>query len=160
VSPGALLVHAGAGVWPERLEAAAEACRGAVAAGVALLKRNGRAVDAAIAAVVVLEDDPNCDAGTGAVPTSAGTVDLDAAVIDGHSVTSGAVTCLQGYRHPILVAEEIRGEGRWYRRPWLGPSSGSWCSPTPRTGMETVSNPRSFGDLPAYRGGSPGDKLR
>ena len=107
-------MHAGAGVWPERGEAAAEACRRAATAGTEVLARGGSAVEAAVTAVVVLEDDPNCNAGTGAVPTSAGTVELDAAVMDGYTASSGAVACLQGYRNPILVAEEMRREGRWY----------------------------------------------
>ena len=153
MSTGAVVVHAGAGVWPERSEAAAEACGRAAAAGVEVLRDGGTAVEAAIAAVVVLEDDPNCNAGTGTVPTSAGTVELDAAVMDGDSATSGAVACLQGYANPILVAEEMRREGRWYL--FVGDGAARFAEDH-RLGPPGPVLPRGAADLPTA--GDPDDR--
>jgi beta-aspartyl-peptidase (threonine type) len=64
--------------------------------------------------VVVLEDDPACNAGTGAVLRSDGTVEHDASVMDGLTRTSGALGSLRGYKNPILIAEQVRVDGRYH----------------------------------------------
>ncbi|HEY8081853.1 MAG TPA: isoaspartyl peptidase/L-asparaginase, partial [Acidimicrobiales bacterium] len=113
-SPATIVVHGGAGRWTEHRERGRDACLRAARAGQSVLRDGGTAVDAAIAAVVVLEDDPACNAGTGAVLRSDGSVEHDASVMDGLTRTSGALGSLRGYKNPILIAEQVRSDGRFH----------------------------------------------
>ena len=79
-----------------------------------VLAAGGTALDAVIAAVRVVEDDPACNAGTGAVLTSRGTLELDACVMDGASLASGAVAVLPPFRHPIDIARAVLEDGRYH----------------------------------------------
>lgn len=89
------------------------ACAEAAEAGLRALSR-GTAVDAVVEAVRVLEDAPSCNAGTGAALTRDGTVELDACVMDGSTLRSGAVACLPPFRHPIDVARSIMDDGSYH----------------------------------------------
>lgn len=108
------MVHGGAGAWSRSQAGATAACVRAARRGLHVLDAGGSAVDAVVAAVVVLEDDPACNAGTGAVLTSGGWHELDACVMEGRSRTSGAVGALRGFKNPIHVAEDVRRHGRWH----------------------------------------------
>ncbi len=105
-----LVIHGGAGqLTRDRLGAAQErAARDglerALGEGATLLANGGGALDAVEAAVRVLEDDPAFNAGRGAVLTHDGTVELDAAIMDGSDRAAGAVTGLATSRHPVNVA--------------------------------------------------------
>lgn len=109
----ALVVHGGAGVIerkdlnPEQEAAYREGLTAAADAGSAILKAGGSALDAAEAAVRVLEDDPLFNAGRGAVFTADGRNELDAAVMDGATLKAGAVARLTRTRHPISVARAV-----------------------------------------------------
>ena len=59
--------------------------------GQVVLERGGTAMDAVTAAIMVLEDDPNCNAGKGAVFTADGFNELDASIMDGSTKKAGAV---------------------------------------------------------------------
>jgi L-asparaginase / beta-aspartyl-peptidase len=108
-----LAVHGGAGrIVPEEFSAQRVAAvkRGlgqSLAAGMVVLRGGGSALDAVVAAVVVLEDDEQFNAGRGAVLTSAGGVEHDAAVADGATRRAGAVTCVCGIRNPVLAARAV-----------------------------------------------------
>ena len=113
----ALAVHGGAGdlgtddpassgeAGAPRLEGVRRAC----AAGWAVLAAGGSALDAVLASVVALEDDPTFNAGTGATLTSAGDVELDAAIMDGATLRCGAVAAVRDVRNPVVLAR--RGHG-------------------------------------------------
>lgn len=66
------------------------------------------AMRAAMAAVASLEDNPLFNAGRGAVLTSEGTHEMDACVMDGRDLSSGAVTNLKCIKNPIFAAEAVR----------------------------------------------------
>ncbi len=108
-----IALHGGAGspsdqlLLPERLARCEAGLSAALEAGASVLDADGSAVDAVTAAVVVLEDDEEFNAGRGAVLTSAGTVETDAAVMDGRARQVGAVGCLTGIRNPILAARAV-----------------------------------------------------
>ncbi|MBB3950591.1 isoaspartyl peptidase/L-asparaginase family protein [Aureimonas jatrophae] len=109
----ALAVHGGAGtirrsaLTPE-LEAATHAgLRRALDAGTAVLRDGGAALDAVTAAVCALEDEPLFNAGRGAVFTSAGRQEMDAAVMNGADRRAGAVAGLFGPRNPVLAARAV-----------------------------------------------------
>ncbi|MCS6888462.1 MAG: isoaspartyl peptidase/L-asparaginase [Chloroflexus sp.] len=104
----ALIVHGGAWAIPDDQVAAHIAgCEAARAAGWQRLQAGGSALDAVEAAVRVMEDDPIFDAGTGSVLTSAGTVELDAALMDGRTLRYGAVAGLRRIRNPITLARHV-----------------------------------------------------
>lgn len=109
----ALAIHGGAGtilrakMTPEKEAAYHAALRRVLEAGQAVLRDGGLAIDAVTAAVVVLEDEPLFNAGRGAVYTSAGEQEMDAAVMDGRDRQAGAVAGIFGPRNPIRVARLV-----------------------------------------------------
>ncbi len=103
-----LVVHGGAGSVPLASRAAhAAGCLRAARAGYAVLAAGGSALDAVCAAVVVLEDDPMFNAGTGACLDETGALALDAAVMEGEGLRAGAVTCLPAYANPVRIARRL-----------------------------------------------------
>jgi len=107
-----ILVHGGAGVIaPERHERLRAGCRAAAAAGKAVLDRGGTALDAVVAAVRVLEDDPEFDAGIGSALTRDGTVETCATVMDGKRRRAGAVAAVPDLGAPVIVARAMLETG-------------------------------------------------
>ncbi|BET67477.1 isoaspartyl peptidase/L-asparaginase [Opitutales bacterium ASA1] len=112
-APVAIAVHGGAGtlvreeMTQEReAEYRAELER-ALRAGHAVLVDGGSAVDAVVAAIVVLEDSPLFNAGRGAVFTHDGMVELDASLMDGYSNSAGAAAGVRTVRNPIRLARAV-----------------------------------------------------
>ena len=114
MSPQAsIAVHGGAGdeAPGERAPRRAGILR-AADAGWAVLARGGSALDAVVAAVVVLEDDPHFNAGVGSVLTDEGDVEMDASLMAGDTLAAGAVGAVRGVPNPILLARAVMAEGR------------------------------------------------
>jgi beta-aspartyl-peptidase (threonine type) len=104
----AILVHGGAGRWdPEDRVLAVAGVARAAGVGWRVLAEGGSALDAAVEAVVALEDDPLFNAGTGSVLNAAGEVEMDASVMAGDSLAAGGVACIQRVRNPVLVARRV-----------------------------------------------------
>lgn len=104
----AVAVHGGAGTPPDADPARYfDGTRRAAEAGLRVLLQGGSALDAAQAAAVVLEDDPNFNAGTGAALTSSGQVELDASCMNGTTLRAGAVACVKTVKNPILLARRV-----------------------------------------------------
>ena len=108
----ALVVHGGAGSAPAVPERSQRACARALDAGWNVLSAGGSALDAVVAAVASMEDDPTLNAGYGACLTEEGTVELDAAVMDGRQRRAGVVALVRRLRHPVRVARLLLEEGR------------------------------------------------
>lgn len=108
-----IAIHGGAGTMrpdalsPTMRDAFHAGLRAALLAGHHVLAKDGSALDAVTEAVMALEDDPLFNAGRGAVYTSAGRHELDAAVMDGAAREAGAVAGIAGPRHPILAARAV-----------------------------------------------------
>ncbi len=107
-----LVIHGGAGVIrrdmsAEREKAVRAALKLALQSGYAQLKAGKAAVEAVSAAIVVLEDDPNFNAGKGAVFTHEGKNELDAAIMDGYTLRAGSVAGVQRVKNPILLARAV-----------------------------------------------------
>ncbi len=108
-----LAIHGGAGtIASDAMDHDATAAhhaglRKALRAGFAVLSAGGAALDAVCAAVTALEDDPLFNAARGAVFTSAGRLEMDAAVMDGRDRTCGAVAGICGPQNPILAARAV-----------------------------------------------------
>ena len=106
-----LVIHGGAGKrlhpdTPEKQARADAAMRRALDAGMAKLQAGEPAIEAVIAALHVMEDAPEFNAGVGAALTSEGKAELDSCVMLGDGST-GAATGLTTARHPIDVARAI-----------------------------------------------------
>ena len=105
-----LVIHGGCGAMrPDKLPAEQEhraraGLEAALDAGEAILKDGGSALDAVETAARVLEEDPAFNAGRGSVLTTAGRVELDAAIMDGRDRRAGAVAGLTTTRAPISLA--------------------------------------------------------
>ena len=107
----ALIAHGGAGNWrPGSEEEAVDGMAAAVEAGRAILLQGGSAVDAVCATVVLLEDNPIFNAGTGAVLNFDGFCELDASVMESGQRRMGAVCALQRVKNPVLVARKVMEE--------------------------------------------------
>lgn len=107
-----LIVHGGAWDIPDEQAAACQAgCRRALEAGWTVLSRGGSALDAVEAAIVVLEDDPVFDAGTGSHLNLDGHVECDAIVMEGAALRAGAVAGLRRIRNPIGLARTLLENG-------------------------------------------------
>jgi beta-aspartyl-peptidase (threonine type) len=76
-------------------------------AGFAVLESGGSSLDAVVAAVLVLEDDPLFNAGRGSVLAANGEHELDASVMDGRDLRAGSVTGVRHVRNPVLLARLV-----------------------------------------------------
>jgi len=108
-----LVIHGGAGtiersnMTPEKEHEYRAGLERALTAGYDVLKNGGSSLDATEAAVRVLEDDPHFNAGRGSVFTSAGTNEMDAAIMDGKTLAAGAVAALKHVKNPISLARLV-----------------------------------------------------
>jgi len=107
--PGGFVgVHIGAGQHSEaRTGLYLEICAAACQAATDVLRSGGCAVEAAARATIVLEDAGETNAGYGSNLTEAGTVEMDAGLMDGSSLIFGAVGAISGVKNPILVARKL-----------------------------------------------------
>jgi L-asparaginase/beta-aspartyl-peptidase (threonine type) len=105
----AVVVHGGAGNPRDHVDGCVRAAHRAMQA----LRGGGDALTAAVEAVVLLEDDPRFNAGTGSILRADGrTIETDAAVMDSTG-RLGAVACLQRTRNPVLVARRVCDTRHW-----------------------------------------------
>lgn len=82
--------------------------RTAVQAAVPLLEAGQPALDAAIAGAQAVEDDPKVNSvGYGAIGNAVGTVQLDACVMDGRTLTCGAVAGVENIGNPAALARLV-----------------------------------------------------
>jgi L-asparaginase / beta-aspartyl-peptidase len=109
----AVVIHGGAGTMsrssmtPEAEAGYHAALEQALRAGHEILAAGGTSLDAVEAAVRMLEDSPLFNAGRGAVFTSEGRNELDAAVMDGRTLQAGAVAGVTRVRNPISLARLV-----------------------------------------------------
>jgi beta-aspartyl-peptidase (threonine type) len=77
-------------------------------AAVEVLRSGGSAIDAAIAAVRLVEDNlEDNGVGTGGIPNVLGQVELDASIMDGKTLAAGAVGAVRNYPNPIDNARKV-----------------------------------------------------
>ncbi|MEO0442054.1 MAG: isoaspartyl peptidase/L-asparaginase, partial [Pseudomonadota bacterium] len=111
-----LVIHGGAGVIKrERITAEKDsevraALNRALEAGSKILAEGGTSMDAVEAAVIVLEDDPNFNAGRGSVFTYKGRNEMDAAFMDGETREAGAVAGSTTTKNPIKLARAVKDQ--------------------------------------------------
>ena len=99
----AAIAHAGVGTPPSM----ADGCKAAVDAALRAIERGADPVDAAVEGVVVLEDDPRFNAGTGSrVRLDGETVQMDASVMSSEG-RFGAVAGVENVKNPVKVAKAV-----------------------------------------------------
>lgn len=165
----AIVVHGGAGdLDPAASGEARAGCERAARAGLEAMARGGSAVDAVWAAVRVLEDDPLFNAGTGSALTRDGTVECDAAVMDGRSVRIGAVASMRDAPEAISVARAVLedgehallcGDGAWAfarERGFAPAAPGAMVTERSRRRLEAERAKRAAGGGRAQGGGTVG----
>ncbi len=80
----------------------------ATAKAMEILRAGGKPLDAVIAGVNIVEDDPNDHSvGYGGLPNEDGEVELDASVMDGLTCRCGAVGALKNIKNPSKVARMV-----------------------------------------------------
>ena len=109
----AIAIHGGAGLscpedlGAEREKSARKALSEALRKGSDILAKGGSATEACIAAVCIMEDDPNFNAGKGSVLASDGIQRMDASIMDGNTGLAGSVCGVSSVRNPIVLAQKV-----------------------------------------------------
>ncbi len=76
--------------------------------GVEILKAGGSAIEAVEAATNAVEENPeDTSVGLGGLPNIMGVVQLDASIMDGKTMRTGAVAAVEGYVHAISIARKV-----------------------------------------------------
>ncbi|MGQ9680841.1 MAG: N(4)-(beta-N-acetylglucosaminyl)-L-asparaginase [Candidatus Bathyarchaeia archaeon] len=76
--------------------------------GIGILKKGGSAIDAVEATVNAVENNPmDSSVGLGGVPNMLGVVQLDASIMDGRTLKTGAVAAVQDYVNVISIARKV-----------------------------------------------------
>ena len=108
-----LVIHGGAGnITPAIMNKEQEAqyhegLKEALDKGYDVLRHGGAAMDAIVMAISTLEDNPLFNAGRGAVFTKKGINEMDAAVMDGSNLATGAIAGVRNIKNPIKLAREV-----------------------------------------------------
>ncbi|MDI6917156.1 MAG: isoaspartyl peptidase/L-asparaginase [Thermoplasmatales archaeon] len=97
-----IITHGGAGSPIKYRDSTEKAAK----KGYSVLRKKGNAVDAVIEAVVVLENDPRFNAGTGSRMRLNGSIEMDASVM-GSNLKCGAVAGIKNVKNPVKVARKI-----------------------------------------------------
>ncbi len=108
-----LVIHGGAGnITPaimnkEQEIEYTEGLKASLDAGYTVLKNGGTSVDAVVAAIAVMEDNPIFNAGRGSVFTKKGLNEMDAALMDGSNLNAGCIAGVRNVKNPIKLAKEV-----------------------------------------------------
>ena len=111
--PFTLVIHGGAGkITPAIMNSGqeqqySEGLKEALDKGYDILSNGGSALDAVIAAISTMEDNPLLNAGRGSVFTKKGLNEMDAAIMDGSNLDAGAIAGVRNIKNPIKLAREV-----------------------------------------------------
>lgn len=109
----AIAIHGGAGtilkesMTPERESLYKQALQEALTAGCSVLKSGGSSLDAVEEAVKTLEDNILFNAGKGSVFTNTGKHEMDACIMNGVDLKSGAVAGVNRIKNPVALARLV-----------------------------------------------------
>ncbi len=106
-----LVAHGGAGDYSrmtrEQIDARRAVMVKAIQAGYAILAQGGSGLDAVEATIRMMEDSGLFDAGRGAYYTREGVPELDAAIMDGRTLSAGSVASVKRVANPIHLARLV-----------------------------------------------------
>ncbi|MBL7112957.1 MAG: isoaspartyl peptidase/L-asparaginase [Bacteroidales bacterium] len=112
----AIVIHGGAGnVIPEnypeeRQKKYTDVLEHALDTGILILEQGGTSIDAVEQVIIILENSPLFNAGKGAVFTNEGRNELDASIMEGKTLNSGAVAAVGDIKNPIRAARKVMEE--------------------------------------------------
>ena len=96
---------------PKNIVIASDNGLAACAKAMEILKSGGDTLDAVVAGVTIVEEDPNdTSVGYGGLPNEDGVVELDASVMHGPTRRAGSVAALRGVKTPSRVAKLVMEE--------------------------------------------------
>src|SRR3984957_19189416 len=157
-----LAIHGGAGTLP-RAEMRGEqelnyraGLAAALAAGSAVLQARGSSLDAVTRAVMVLEDNPLFNAGRGSVFTHDGRNELDAAIMDGHTLRAGAVSGLTHIKNPIDLARAVMEHSEYVMLSGAGAEEFALSRGVALVPQSYFHTPERWRQLERVRGGDAG----
>ncbi len=116
--PFAIVIHGGAGtikkeyMTPEREAAYQQKLQEALDTGYQVLENGGTAILAVQKTINIMEDSPLFNAGKGAVFNSLGKQEMDASIMDGKTLNSGAVAGVSRIKNPINAAILVKDSTR------------------------------------------------
>ena len=108
-----IVIHGGAGTMEkdgyssEQIDAYKKKLAEALNKGYSVLENGGTALDAVEQTIIILENSPLFNAGKGAVFTSNGLNELDAAIMDGSNLNAGTVAGIATIKNPIKLARAV-----------------------------------------------------
>ncbi|XP_056904351.1 LOW QUALITY PROTEIN: isoaspartyl peptidase/L-asparaginase [Takifugu flavidus] len=103
-----VVVHGGAGHCPKEMsESAKKGVCAAARAGYEVLRGGGSSMDAVVEAVTQLENNSLFNAGCGSVLNIKGDVEMDALVMDGQTLASGAVAAVRNIANPVQLSRLV-----------------------------------------------------
>lgn len=109
----ALVIHGGAGnittknLSEERWNIYKAGLKLALDSGYSILNKGGQSIDAVETAIRIMEDNPLFNAGKGSVYNTHGLQEMDASIMDGKTLNSGAVAGVNGIKNPIFAARKV-----------------------------------------------------
>jgi beta-aspartyl-peptidase (threonine type) len=107
----AIAIHGGASAGSEYLDAKIglyeEGLERAITAGYKVLMSGRSAIEAVHVAVMVMEDNPIFNAGVGSALNEQGEVQMEAVIMDGKYLNSGAVALVNQVKNPISLAKAV-----------------------------------------------------
>jgi beta-aspartyl-peptidase (threonine type) len=112
----AIVIHGGAGnvkpeyYPPEKQKKYSEVLEQALDTGIFILEQGGTSLDAVEQVIIILENSPLFNAGKGAVFTNEGKNELDASIMEGKSLNTGAVAAVGDIKNPIRAARKVMEE--------------------------------------------------
>ncbi len=108
-----IAIHGGAGtilkslLTTEKEFEYKKALEDAIHAGETILNKGGTSLDAVEKAIICLENNPLFNAGKGAVFTNKGKHEMDACIMNGKDLTTGAVTGVSNIKNPISLSRAV-----------------------------------------------------
>ncbi len=114
-----IVLHGGAGTISKSLpdsikDEYIQSLKEALQLGKNILEKGGTSLDAVESVVKYFEDNEKFNAGKGAVYTSEGTHELDASIMNGKDLSSGAVTVVKHVKNPIVTCKGCNGKNSAY----------------------------------------------
>ena len=108
-----IVIHGGAGFISKDIPDSTKntylnSLKKALSIGKDILANGGKSIDAVEQVIRYMEDNPNFNSGKGAVFTAVGTHELDASIMDGKDLSTGAVAGVTIIKNPISLARKVK----------------------------------------------------
>ncbi|MHA1638155.1 MAG: isoaspartyl peptidase/L-asparaginase family protein [Candidatus Thorarchaeota archaeon] len=146
-----VVVHGGATVFKQEFHSSIlDAITRAAKTGLCALEKGGSALDAVESAIWILEETEFFTAGRGACENLDGEIEVDAMIMDGNRLESGAVMCVSDIIHPISLARYVLERTPHYQI--VGNGANKLYEQMVKENYREEPNPHRTGNLPITSG--------